>query len=173
MTVYLGSVSSVTSCLWYDLQSWLASCMENAGSVLAGWTRFAMSVGEQGVMPTQTEPPRCLATSFVPVRSLLGISSLSAYTIGAPSTCNQNVKEFFLLIAYKSLRNGGCEKPFFPIQNSRRCLNAFLNPWVKAERWYFRMNDIHGGDSEDTLNGWLSLASSCWGRHTEWMQFRD
>lgn len=40
------------------------------------------------------------------------------------------------------------EKPFFHIQITRRCLNAILNPWVS-----FRMNDIHGGDSEDTLNG--------------------
>lgn len=44
---------------------------------LAGLGLLDLSVGEQGVMPTQTEPPRCSATSSVPVRSLLGLSSLS------------------------------------------------------------------------------------------------
>lgn len=115
MTVYLGSVSSVTSCLWYDLQSWLASSRENAGSMLAGWTRSAISVGEQGVMPTQTEPPRCSDTSFVPVRSLLGLSSFSF----TQSWILVHAIRTFMLgrmlfwIPNKSLRNVGFEKPFF------------------------------------------------------------
>lgn len=71
------------------------------------------------------------------------------------------------------LRNGDFEKPFFHIWNRRRCLNAILNLWVKTGRWYFRMNDIHGGDSEDTE--WLTVFSLfvLGGRHTEWMQIQD